>query len=79
LQSAIWRYWHDELIRGWEIYDTVERRKEIARFIAITGRTIKEAYNIVVQVYPIKAAEQAECDAWRWNSLKIPVHLIKKP
>jgi hypothetical protein len=78
VRGALWRYWHHELLKGWEIYDTAERRKEIARFTAITGRTVKEAFDIVVQAYPIKPAEQVQCDAWRWNLDKIPVHLIKK-
>jgi hypothetical protein len=51
----------------------------MARFSAVTGRTVKEAYELVVQVCPIKAAEQVRCDAWRWEDIfKLPVHLIKK-
>jgi hypothetical protein len=64
---------------GCKVHNTAKRREDIIRFSAITGRTIKEAYEVVVQVYPIKAAEQVQCDAWRWSVSKIPVHIIKKP
>ena len=63
LQDAIYQYWHNELLKGWKVHDTTKRREDIIRFSAITGRTIKEAYEVVVQVYPIKAAEQVQCDA----------------
>jgi hypothetical protein len=44
----IWWYWNEELLRGWEIYNTAKRRANIARFSTITGRTIKEAFEVIV-------------------------------
>src|SRR5271163_3450550 len=63
LQSMLYRYWHEELLNDCPIYDTTKRREDLARFFALTGRTIEEAYKVVVQVHPIKLAEQVRHEA----------------